>query len=294
MSAIGSEPPERVRLGDITVAFRRHGHGPPLILLHGGLCDSRVWHRQLAEFSDAFTVAAWDAPGCGASSDPPESFRLPDYADLLYGLIRALGLDHPHLLGHSWGAGLALEFCRRHQDTVASLVLASGYAGWAGSLPADEINRRLKMALELAETLPGYDPRSVPGLFTDAMPAEQQARLVEVMSQIRPVGTRVMARAFAEADLQKALPNITVPTLLLFGDADARSSGDVARALHAALPKSTLVFMPSLGHEAYLESPAAFNAHVRAFLSTIERTSSAPANRHIGVGHRRRPDDPSR
>ena len=275
MSAIGSQPPELVRLGDITVAFRRRGQGRSLILLHGGLCDSRVWHRQIDDLSDAFTVVAWDAPGCGASSDPPESFRLPDYAELLHRVIHALGLDHPHLLGHSWGAGLALELCRRHPNSVASLVLASAYAGWAGSLPADETNRRLKAALELADMLPGYDPRSVPDLFSDAMPAEQQDELVEVMSQIRPVGTRVMARAFADADLREALPDITVPTLLLFGDADTRAPGDVARALHAALPNSTLVFMPSLGHEGYLESPAAFSAHVRAFLSTIAQTSSS-------------------
>ena len=259
--------PARIRLGDLDVAFRTRGDGPPLVLLHGGLCDGRVWHNQIEDLSDEFTVVAWDAPGCGASSDPPESFRLAEYADVLHHLINALGLERPHVLGHSWGSGLALEFCRRHRDRVASLVLAGGYAGWAGSLPADEVRRRLCLALELAEALPGFDPGSLPGLFSDTMPAEEQASLAEVMSQIRPAGTRVMAQAFAEADLRAALPGIHVPTLLLYGDADTRAGRDVAAALHAALPNSTLVFMPGLGHESYAESPAVFNAHVRAFLS---------------------------
>jgi pimeloyl-ACP methyl ester carboxylesterase len=47
-----------------------------LVLLHGFLCDSRVWRRELEELSDRFTVVAWDAPGAGASSDPPDPFTI--------------------------------------------------------------------------------------------------------------------------------------------------------------------------------------------------------------------------
>jgi pimeloyl-ACP methyl ester carboxylesterase len=56
------------------LAYRRSGQGPALLLLHGFLCDSRVWRHQLAGLSDEFTGVAWDAPGAGASSDPPEPF----------------------------------------------------------------------------------------------------------------------------------------------------------------------------------------------------------------------------
>jgi pimeloyl-ACP methyl ester carboxylesterase len=52
------------------IAYRQAGQGPPLVLLHGFLCDSRCWRQQLASLSDAFTVIVWDAPGAGASSDP--------------------------------------------------------------------------------------------------------------------------------------------------------------------------------------------------------------------------------
>lgn len=257
-----------VRIGDLDVAFRRRGQGPPLVLLHGGICDSRVWRHQFDDLADGFTLVAWDAPGCGGSSDPPEWFRLPQYADVLQGLIDALDLGRPHVLGHSWGSGLALELFRRHPSTPASLVLAGGYAGWAGSLPPGEVDVRLQKALEVADQLPdGFDPRSVPGLFTDTMPADHRAELIEIMSQIRPTGTRGMARAFAEADLRDVLPDIDVPTLLLYGDADTRSPLDVARSLHASIPASTLVVMAGLGHEAFAEDPPVFDRHVRSFLS---------------------------
>ncbi len=105
----GEKATDCVLVGGLRIGFRRAGEGPPLVLLHGGLGDSRAWRDQIEELSDEFAVVAWDAPGCGASSDPPETFRLADYADCLARFIKALKLRHPHVLGHSFGAGLALE-----------------------------------------------------------------------------------------------------------------------------------------------------------------------------------------
>jgi alpha/beta hydrolase fold len=74
---------ERIDVAGLTIAFERAGQGTPVVLLHGGLSDSSEWRRQIDALRDDFTVVAWDAPGCGRSSDPPEAFRLPDYADCL-------------------------------------------------------------------------------------------------------------------------------------------------------------------------------------------------------------------
>ncbi len=259
----------QVVVGGLTVGFRRTGQGPPLVLLHGGMGDKRSWPDQFKDLSDDFTVVAWDAPGCGASSDPPETFRLADYGDCLAGFVDALGLDRPHVLGHSFGAGLALQLYDRHPRVARSLILAGAYAGWAGSLPAEEVEARLRLALETAELLPGFVPESIPGLFSDVMTAEKKALLASIMSDARPVGTRVMARAFAEADLRDVLPRIQVPTLLLCGDADQRSSLAVGRALHAAIPSSKLVVLSGAGHESYFELPERFNAEVRSFLWSV-------------------------
>ena len=244
------------------------------MLLHGGLGDSRAWQDQLEDLSDEFTVVAWDAPGCGGSVDPPDGFRLADYADSLGGLIDALGLHQPHVLGHSFGSGLALELYRRYPELPRSLVLAGAYAGWAGSLPREDVDKRLRMALEVAELLPDrFLPQSIPGLFSDLIPPERSEELAAIMSEARPVGTRVMAHAFADADLRDLLPRIKVPTLLVCGEADERSPLPVAEALHEAIPTSTMVVLPGLGHESYVEAPARFNAEVRAFVRSVVHTS---------------------
>src|SRR2546425_2513964 len=129
-------------VGGLTIAYERAGEGPPLVLLHGFVGGSRgTWRRQIEGLSDTFTVVAWDAPGSGRSSDPPESFRMPDYADCLAGFVDALSLGRPHVAGLSFGGALALELYRRHRTIPRTLVLAGAYAGWTGSLPPDVVDQ---------------------------------------------------------------------------------------------------------------------------------------------------------
>src|SRR5215210_3903487 len=247
---------EAVDLEGGTVTFDRRGHGPPLVLLHGALGDSREWRAQLDALADEFTVVAWDAPGCGGSFDPPEDFGLDGYADCLAAFVEALDLARPHVLGVSFGSGLALELFRRHPGLPRSLVLASAYAGWAGSLGRDAAEERRDAFLRDAERPPEEVARDFSAtLFVEAVPAALVDEMVAVMSSFHPAGLRAMANAFADADLREVLPRIDVPTLLVYGDSDQRSPLHVAEDLHARIPGSKLVVIPGPGHMVNLEAP---------------------------------------
>jgi pimeloyl-ACP methyl ester carboxylesterase len=74
---------DTVEVHGLRLAYRRAGHGPPVMFVHGGIEDSRAWTPQLDALSDEFTVIAWDEPGAGGSQDVPDEFGLPDYADCL-------------------------------------------------------------------------------------------------------------------------------------------------------------------------------------------------------------------
>jgi pimeloyl-ACP methyl ester carboxylesterase len=87
-----------------------------------------------------------------------------------------------------------------------------------------------------------------------------------MMCDLHPSGTRTMMHAMAEADLRDVLPRIQVPTLLLYGESDARSPLDIAEALHASIPGSQLVVLPDVGHFANAERPDEFDEAVRSFL----------------------------
>ncbi len=257
----------RIEVNGLRLAYRRSGQGPPLVLLHGWLFDSRVWRRQLDALSDEFTLVAWDAPGCGESPDPPDSFRLPEFADCLAAFVTTLGLERPHILGWSFGGALALELCRRHPKLPRTLVLTGAYAGWAGSLSAEVVHQRLERCLRESELPPDrFAPAFVREMLTEAAPAEMVAEVESIVRDFHPAGYRAMGRSLAEADLRDALPGIHVPTLLLYGDADRRSPPTVGEALRAEIPRSALVVLPGVGHASHVEAADRFNSELRRFL----------------------------
>jgi pimeloyl-ACP methyl ester carboxylesterase len=257
---------DMVEVDGLRIAYERVGDGPALVLLHGYVGDGpTTWRSQLDALSDEFTVVAWDAPGAGGSADPPEDFGMVGYADSLAGFVRVLGLDRPHVAGLSFGGALALELCRRHSAVPRTLILASAYAGWAGSLPAEVTELRLQQALVLADLSPHeFVGALLPTMFSGA-PAESVDAFGAAMRSFHPAGFRAMARAAAE-DLRAVLPLVTVPTLLVYGDSDVRAPLSVAETLHAAIAGSTLVVMPDAGHVCNIEAPEGFNTAVRTFL----------------------------
>ncbi|HEU4911512.1 MAG TPA: alpha/beta fold hydrolase, partial [Actinomycetes bacterium] len=79
---------EFLEVDGLRIAYERAGSGPILVLLHGYVADARAtWRPQLESLSRDFTVVAWDAPGAGQSSAPPESLGIAGYADLLAGFV---------------------------------------------------------------------------------------------------------------------------------------------------------------------------------------------------------------
>jgi pimeloyl-ACP methyl ester carboxylesterase len=256
-----------VEVDRLQIAYERAGSGPPLVLLHGWVGDgATTWRRQLDGLSDEFTVVAWDAPGAGRSSDPPERFGLDGYADCLAGFLERLGLETACVAGLSFGGILALALQRRHSAMSSALILASAYAGWAGSLPPELADQRLRQALALADGTPEtFVGALLPTMLSKTMPPETVDDFRASMQAFHPRGFRAMARASAE-DVRDVLPHVDVPTLLVYGDRDVRAPLAVAEALQAAISGSRLVVLPDAGHVSNIEAPNEFNDAVRSFL----------------------------
>jgi pimeloyl-ACP methyl ester carboxylesterase len=165
---------------------------------------------------------------------------------------------------------VALSLFRHHPAVPASLVLIGGYAGWAGSLPPEEVARRLEMFLGMAELGDAFDPKSYPGLFSELIPANRDAALATMMREnLRPATIRAAGHIGAETDLRPVLPAVNVPTLVLHGEVDARSPLANAEALHSAISTSQLVVLRNLGHACVVEDPEACAAEIRPFVTTV-------------------------
>ena len=249
----------------LVLAYERTGSGPPLVLVHGAAADGRMWQPQLDRLADEFTVVAWDEPGAGRSSDAPPSFGLEDYAQCLAELIETLELAPAHVAGLSWGGTVALELYRNHPELVTGLILADTYAGWKGSLPAEEVAARIEGVRQaVAAGREEFDP-TLPGLFAGDPPAGFVPLLEAIARDVRPQSMSTALEVMSQADQRDVLPEISVPTLLIWGELDARSPLYVADQFEQAIPGAHLVVIPGAGHVSNLERPAEFNRAVREF-----------------------------
>src|SRR5918997_215982 len=210
-----------VEVGGLTIAYECAGTGPPVALAHGFVGDARsTWDSQIEGLADQFTVIAWDAPGAGRTSNPPEGFGMDDYADCLAAFLRALRIRRAHLVGLSFGGALVLS------------------------------------------------------MFSPSAEAERMARFVDSVREFRPDGFRAMARASVE-DQSHVLPEIGVPTLLLYADHEVRAPVAVGEAIQAAVRGAELVVLTGPGHVSPVESPDAVTRELRRFLRSVERFPSA-------------------
>jgi pimeloyl-ACP methyl ester carboxylesterase len=256
---------EVVQTGGLEIAYKRVGQGPPLVFVHGAAEDGRVWRPQLAALADEFTVVAWDEPGAGCSSDVPAGFSLADYASCLAAVVEAVGLGPAHVAGLSWGSTVVQELYRHHPGLVATLIMIGAYAGWKGSLPADEVAARVEgVRRMLASPAQAFDP-TLPGLFAGDPPAEFVPLLEEIAGDVRPESLKTQLALMAEADQRDLLPRIAVPTLLVWGELDARSPLSVARQFEETITETELVVIPGAGHVSQLERAEQVNEAVRNF-----------------------------
>lgn len=256
---------EVVRAHGLEIAYERLGEGPPLVLVHGAAEDSRAWRPQLAALADEFTVVAWDEPGAGHSWDVPTGFGLADFAHCLAAVIETVALGRAHVAGISWGGTVVLELYRHHPEVVATLILIDTYAGWKGSLPEEEVRARVAGTRQMLAAPPEELDPTFPGLFAGEPPPEVVSLLEEIAATVRPASLRRLLPVMAEADQRDLLPRIAVPTLLVWGELDARSPLRIAQEFEQAIPDATLVVIPGCGHASNLERPEQLNQAVRAF-----------------------------
>ena len=257
-----------VTVGGLRLGYRRAGRGPAVLLLHGGASDGREWLPLMSDVEADADLVALDVAGCGGSDDPAPGCSLADLADLVAGAVRALALGRVHLAGLSFGGGLALQVGIRHPDVVRSLLLFSAYAGWAGSLPPEEVAaRRVWARTFLTGTRPTDPAELVPGLLGSPLPPELAELLEQASADARPGPTLTLLEAFADADLSAELGDVRCPTVVVHGELDARAPRPVANALHRGIPGSRLVVLPGVGHMVNLEARAETAALVRAVVA---------------------------
>jgi proline iminopeptidase len=262
---------------------RPSGQGRPLVLCHGGPGLWDTFAGLARDLSGAARVIRWDQRGCGRSQRRGPYTLATSVADLDAVRRQAAG-PRMMLLGHSWGASLALRYTLEHPDRVDALVYVCGTGidpdrGWH---PVYQQNLRARLGPHLprwselrARTRSPAEDRELAVLQWSAnyADAEQAVRLAEReatpwLDANHEVNAALNAdtRAYlAGTDVAARCRAVGVPTLIVHGAADIRPAWAVD-SLHRALPASTVLILPGVGHVPWVEAADAFRDAVTTFL----------------------------
>jgi pimeloyl-ACP methyl ester carboxylesterase len=251
------------------IHYERSGSGFPVIFLHAGIADSRMWEPQVAAFAGHFDVVRPDERGFGKSELP--AMRWSPIADLLQ-IMDSLGLKPAHLVGCSLGGSNAIDFALDHPERVSKLVLVgSGISGanfgknypelWADVKAADEA-RDLSALNEAEMKLFLAGPRR---------PVEAiEKRLRDLFLDMNATS---MSSDFDAAPTDRLDPpaverlgEISAPTLVVVGDEDVPPVLDCTELLMQKVAGARKAVIHDAAHLPNLEHPEEFNRVVLDFL----------------------------
>ncbi|OUZ09315.1 hypothetical protein BHE97_11050 [Aeromicrobium sp. PE09-221] len=251
----------------------------PILLLHGigGRADAfSAMGELLAEAG--WTAVAWDAPGYGASPDPPDDVLGTDspgaYVEAVVRLLDRLGAETAHLVGVSWGGVIATHVAARVSGRVASLTLIDSTRG-SGTAEEKAAGMRARVDELIEFGGPAFAARRAPRLLADGVEPAIAAEVADHMGRVRLPGYRGAAEMMAQSDTGQLLPTLRVPTLVVVGDEDRVTGVDESRLLAREIPGARYAEITGAGHAASQERPVEVTAELLTFLSglpVVERT----------------------
>lgn len=261
----------KVDLNGIEIHYRiddgTGGRGPWLTMSHSLACDLSMWDEQAALLAPRFRVLRFDTRGHGQSSAPPSPYTLEEMAADVHGLFAHLGIRRTHWVGLSMGGMIGETYALAHPGVFETLVLADTTSRrppgalemWGARI---RVAREQGMAALVASTLERW--------FTAPFRQSRPDVMERIAAGIRatPVeGFAGCCEAIARVDLLERLPEIRCPVLVMVGEDDHGTPPEMARAIHAALPGSSLRIIPSASHLSNIEQPERFNRALLEFLS---------------------------
>jgi len=258
-----------------SIAFERHGEGPPLLLVHGGSAP-QFWQPLVPRFADDFTVILPHRRGVGKSGDS-ETYSLDRGVEDVRAVIDAVD-GTPTLFGHSFGGLLAVETARTApvEKLIAyePAVLVGEYrrqADLASQMQAriDDGERRQAMKFYIREVMHGGDVDDLDGWLAEWPPWPDILALTENVARIN--------RAVEQYRLPESV-DIDAPALLLTGTEGPPHLRDGIRAVDEALSDSQLVELEGVGHGGPTEAPDRVTTEVQAFIDGT--VPSGPRGRH--------------
>jgi len=279
-----------VQIGKYRVVTYSYGTGDNvLFLLNGGpgLPCNYLREPMLCMVEDGYRVVIYDQLGCGASDCPkdPALWTISRYVEEVETVRQSLGLGQVHLLGHSWGGWLSIEYALTFPQALKSLVLSNTCADMPHLV--EELNRlRASLGPETVAMMQRYEATGMlkhPAyeaaitilnyrhvIRLDEWPEAARFSLgdwnMDVYGTMQGPNEFLYTGNLKDWNRIPELHRITVPTLILCGHHDELPPSCSMR-MHQALPNSEIAVFPNSSHMPFYEEPEAYFARLRQFLA---------------------------
>ncbi len=288
--------PPRGRFLDVDgvrLHYTDRGAGQPIVLIHGNVVSGDDYDTSgVAErLLETHRVIIFDRPGFGHSERPRgPSWTAMQQAELLHKALKQLGIERPVVVGHSWGAIVALSLAVRHQTNTAGLVLLSGYYFWTlrpdvllvtvGAIPLVGDVLRYTVSPWLGRIFMPLQKRAMfsPAPVTRRFRREYSDAMALRPSQIRATSVDGALMIPGALGLRRRYTDLRMPVLILAGDGDKVVWKRSAERLHATIPGSALRIVEGAGHMVHHSEPE----QVVEAIQLITRTSAKLPVRVLG------------
>lgn len=263
-----------MRVNNAGLYYEEQGSGSQTVVFaHGLLWSCRMFDEQVAALKEHYRCVAFDFRGQGQSEVTKDGYDMETLSGDAAALIETLKCAPCHFVGLSMGGFIALRLVARRPELIRSLVLLETTADLE---PGENIPRYKRLAFVTRWIGPSLvADRVMPIMFgqkfmTDPARAEERRLWRQRESSNHRVGiSRALHGVLTRKGVSDEIGTIRVPTLIIVGDQDVAIPLINSQRLHEAIPGSRLVIIPGAGHTSTVEEPAAVNAAITDFLSSL-------------------------
>lgn len=273
-----SAEPFSIDIGGATLTGLEQGEGLPVVFLHAGVCDKRMWLDQMQAVADAgWHAIAYDRRGYGEATSADEPFS---HLEDLEALLEALDIHAAVLVGCSMGGGLAVDFALAHPGRVIGLVLiGTSITGAPWSATAEE--RAIEMAeedawergdLDLLNKVQAHEWLDGPRTRSGRVGGE--ARTLFLDMNALALNKPQLTQEEALPDAWSRMEEVSAPTLLVVGDEDFTALVDRHETLSETMPSAFAVVLEGAAHIPSIEKPDLVNSLLLQFLDAFDGEES--------------------